>query len=84
MHAEGIAVGLRAVAAEDGRADARHVCRLRQVVTGAAFPYEHVVGEVARERMRLRFGRGEAQSHQRDVLVVPRVAVGERHPLRHA
>jgi hypothetical protein len=63
---------------------ARHVRRLGEVVRGAAFPHENVVGQVARKCMRLQLGRCEAEPHQCDVLVVPRVAVGERRALRHA
>jgi len=53
------------------------VGRLGQVVTAAARPHEHVVGQVARVGVGLVLGRREDAAERGDVLVVPRVAVGD-------
>ena len=63
-----------AVAWEDRVADARQVRRLGEVVTAAARPDEHVVGQVAREGVRLLLRCGEDAAERRDVLVVPPAA----------
>mmetsp|Transcript_8845 Transcript_8845/g.28034 ORF Transcript_8845/g.28034 Transcript_8845/m.28034 type:complete len:537 (+) Transcript_8845:4514-6124(+) len=74
----------RADVAEDRVADAGHVRRLCKVVASAARPDEHVVGEVARVRVRLLLWRREDAAERRDVLVVPGVPVGDRGAVGNA
>mmetsp|Transcript_45472 Transcript_45472/g.147759 ORF Transcript_45472/g.147759 Transcript_45472/m.147759 type:complete len:219 (-) Transcript_45472:1388-2044(-) len=73
--------GLRVDIRVDGAGDPRHMGRLCEVVRSHAVvarrPEQHVVSEVARDRVRRLLARDEALAHQGDVLEVPSVAVGE-------
>ena len=72
------------MAGVDRVANAREVRRLCKVVAAAARPHEHIVGDVARERVGLLLRRGEDAPEGGNVLVIPRVAVGDRGALRDA
>mmetsp|Transcript_8699 Transcript_8699/g.28678 ORF Transcript_8699/g.28678 Transcript_8699/m.28678 type:complete len:252 (+) Transcript_8699:494-1249(+) len=61
----------------DGCADAEDVRGLSHVVRTTAGPHQHVVGEVADDLVRALGGRSEGAREVGDVLVVPRVAVGD-------
>mmetsp|Transcript_22993 Transcript_22993/g.60045 ORF Transcript_22993/g.60045 Transcript_22993/m.60045 type:complete len:307 (+) Transcript_22993:500-1420(+) len=62
----------------------RHVRRLREIVAAAASPHEHVVRQVPNQTVGVLLRRREAPPERRNVLVVPRVAVGDRCPVTNA
>mmetsp|Transcript_27661 Transcript_27661/g.83427 ORF Transcript_27661/g.83427 Transcript_27661/m.83427 type:complete len:290 (-) Transcript_27661:1239-2108(-) len=64
--------------------DPGHVRRLRQVVARPAGPDEDVVGQVADDVVRLFLRVRQAAPQCGDVLVIPRVPIGDRCPVADA
>ena len=81
MEAELRARRVRAVARVDRVPDARQMRRFGEIVAAPTRPHEHVVRKVACEGVRLSLGRRQDATERRDVLVVPRVAVGDARAL---
>lgn len=61
-----------------------HVRRLGQVIAAAAGPHEYVVSEVSSYLPRLVFWGGQDPAKRRDMLVIPRIPVGQCRPFTDA